>query len=292
VHAVEEAVDRREVPHADVGTQPVGPRSLLVLDAPQPLQAGRGGHDQAGPPMARVVDVVHEAGRLEGIGDPLDALAGEAQHPGDLGYGSRLVLDCRQHLPARGRLAGRPGQRVPLVLEEPVEPEHADDEGAERVAGRGPRWPSGLEILDSMLSIRYCTHDSIMSYRRTADVDCRLELIAVPVSDVDRAIAFYRDQVGFNLDYDHKVSPELRFVQLTPRGSACSIAIGVGVTPAEPGSVVGMQVVVDDAAAAREDLVAHGVEASEVETFPWGRFTFFADPDGNRWAVQEIIRPS
>jgi catechol 2,3-dioxygenase-like lactoylglutathione lyase family enzyme len=119
-------------------------------------------------------------------------------------------------------------------------------------------------------------------------MDCRLELVAVPVSDVDRAIAFYRDQVGFALDYDHTVSPDLRFVQLTPRGSACSIAIGVGVTPAEPG----MQVVVEDADAARADLVAHGVEASEVQEFAWGRFTFFADPDGNRWAVQQIIRPS
>ena len=123
-------------------------------------------------------------------------------------------------------------------------------------------------------------------------VDFRLELVNVPVSDVDRAKAFYVDQVGFNLDYDHKVNPELRFVQLTPRGSACSIAIGVGVTEAEPGSVIGMQVVVDDAHAARADLVAHGVDASEVQEFPWGRFTFFADPDGNRWAVQQIIRPS
>jgi predicted enzyme related to lactoylglutathione lyase len=123
-------------------------------------------------------------------------------------------------------------------------------------------------------------------------MDCRLELVALPVSDVDRAIAFYVDQVGFNLDYDHTVSPELRFVQLTPRGSACSIAIGVGVTEAEPGSVIGMQVVVDDADAARADLVEHGVDASEVQEFPWGRFTFFADPDGNRWAVQQIIRPS
>ena len=123
-------------------------------------------------------------------------------------------------------------------------------------------------------------------------MDCRLELIAVPVSDVDRAIAFYVDQVGFVLDHDHKVSPELRFVQLTPRGSACSISMGVGVTPAEPGSVVGMQVVVDDADAAREDLLAHGVEASEIQDFPWGRFVFFADPDGNRWAVQEIQRPA
>jgi predicted enzyme related to lactoylglutathione lyase len=123
-------------------------------------------------------------------------------------------------------------------------------------------------------------------------MDCRLELVALPVSDVDRAKAFYVDQVGFNLDYDHEVTPELRFVQLTPRGSACSIAIGIGITPAEPGSVVGMQVVVDDADAARADLVAQGVDASEVQDFPWGRFTFFADPDGNRWSVQQIVRPS
>ena len=121
-------------------------------------------------------------------------------------------------------------------------------------------------------------------------MDCRLELVTLPVADVDRAIAFYVDQVGFNLDYDHKVSPELRFVQLTPRGSACSIALGVGLTDAEPGSVVGMQVVVDDADAARADLVEHGVDAPEVQDFPWGRFTFFADPDGNRWAVQQIVR--
>jgi predicted enzyme related to lactoylglutathione lyase len=123
-------------------------------------------------------------------------------------------------------------------------------------------------------------------------MDCRLELVAIPVADVDRAIAFYVDQVGFNLDYDHKISPELRFVQLTPRGSACSIALGVGVTDAAPGSVVGMQVVVDDADAARADLVEHGVDATEVQDFPWGRFTFFADPDGNRWAVQQIVRES
>jgi catechol 2,3-dioxygenase-like lactoylglutathione lyase family enzyme len=123
-------------------------------------------------------------------------------------------------------------------------------------------------------------------------MDCRLELVTLPVADVDRAIAFYVDQVGFNLDYDHKVSPDLRFVQLTPRGSACSIAIGLGLTSAEPGSVVGMQVVVDDADAARAELVAKGVDASEVEDYPWGRFTFFADPDGNRWAVQQIVRES
>jgi predicted enzyme related to lactoylglutathione lyase len=123
-------------------------------------------------------------------------------------------------------------------------------------------------------------------------MDYRLELVVIPVSDVDRAIAFYRDQVGFNLDYDHKVSPELRFVQLTPKGSACSIALGLGLTPAEPGSVKGMQVVVDDADAAHAALVEGGVEATPVQDMPWGRFTFFSDPDGNAWSVQQIVRPS
>jgi len=121
-------------------------------------------------------------------------------------------------------------------------------------------------------------------------MDCRLELIVIPVSDVDRAITFYRDQVGFNLDYDHHVSDDLRFAQLTPKGSACSIALGTGLTPAEPGSVRGMQVVVDDADAARADLVANGVEATPVQDMPWGRFTFFSDPDGNAWSVQQIVR--
>ena len=122
-------------------------------------------------------------------------------------------------------------------------------------------------------------------------MDCRLELIVIPVSDVDRSIAFYRDQVGFNLDYDHHVANDLRFVQLTPRGSACSIALGRGLTQAEPGSVKGMQVVVDDADVARADLVANGIEATPVQDMPWGRFTFFSDPDGNAWSVQQIVRP-
>jgi predicted enzyme related to lactoylglutathione lyase len=123
------------------------------------------------------------------------------------------------------------------------------------------------------------------------DMDYKLELIALPVSDVDRAKDFYVEKVGFNLDHDHKVSEDIRFVQLTPPGSACSIAIGKGLTDAEPGSVRGMQVVVDSADAARAELVARGVEASEVQEFPWGRFTFFSDPDGNAWAVQEVIAP-
>jgi len=115
-----------------------------------------------------------------------------------------------------------------------------------------------------------------------------LELVAIPVTDVDRAKAFYADQVGFNADHDHKVSDDIRFVQLTPPGSACSIAIGKGVSEAEPGSVQGLQLVVDDADAARDDLASRGVVVSDVQDFPWGRFVFFQDPDGNGWAVQQI----
>jgi catechol 2,3-dioxygenase-like lactoylglutathione lyase family enzyme len=119
-------------------------------------------------------------------------------------------------------------------------------------------------------------------------MDWKLELVAIPVSDVDRAKAFYVEQIGFNADYDHQVSDELRFVQLTPPGSACSIALGVGVTDAEPGSVKGMQMVVSDIEAAHGHLVEKGVDVSDVQVFPWGSFVFFADPDGNSWAVQQL----
>ena len=122
-------------------------------------------------------------------------------------------------------------------------------------------------------------------------MDWKLELIAVPVSDVDRAKAFYTDQVGFNADHDHQVSPDLRFVQLTPPGSACSIALGTGITDAPPGSATGLQLVVSDIEAARAHLADHDVDVTEVQDFPWGRFVFFADPDGNRWSVQQIVRP-
>lgn len=122
-------------------------------------------------------------------------------------------------------------------------------------------------------------------------MDMKLELVAVPVSDPDRAKAFYTEKVGFNADHDFPVQEGLRFIQLTPPGSACSIAIGLGITDAEPGSVVGLQLVVDSAAQAREELVGRGVEVSEVQEFPWGKFVFFADPDGNKWSIQEIVRP-
>ena len=123
-------------------------------------------------------------------------------------------------------------------------------------------------------------------------MDMRLELVQVPVSDVDRAKAFYTEKIGFNPDHDHQVSDELRFVQLTPRGSACSIAIGTGLSPMAPGSVQGLQMVIDDADAARTELSARGVEVSDVQELPWGRFVFFSDPDGNSWALQQIVRPA
>jgi catechol 2,3-dioxygenase-like lactoylglutathione lyase family enzyme len=119
-------------------------------------------------------------------------------------------------------------------------------------------------------------------------VDWKIELIAIPVSDVDRAKEFYTEKAGFNADHDHVVSDEIRFVQLTPPGSACSIAIGKGVIDTEPGSVQGMQMVVDDIHAARAELVERGLEVDEVQEFPWGKFVFFSDPDGNGWAVQQI----
>jgi predicted enzyme related to lactoylglutathione lyase len=124
----------------------------------------------------------------------------------------------------------------------------------------------------------------------TGQVEMKLELMTVPVSDVDRAKAFYVEQAGFNADHDHTVSDEIRFVQLTPPGSACSISIGRGLSGMAPGSLEGLQVVVDDIEEARAALAERGVDVSEVTDFPWGRFVFFADPDGNRWAVQQAVR--
>jgi predicted enzyme related to lactoylglutathione lyase len=119
-------------------------------------------------------------------------------------------------------------------------------------------------------------------------MDLKLELVAVPVSDVDRSKNFYTEKVGFASDVDARVSDDLRFVQLTPPGSACSIAIGEGITGAAPGSVEGLQMVVADVAAAREELLARGVDVSDVKEFPWGSFVWFSDPDGNGWALQQI----
>jgi predicted enzyme related to lactoylglutathione lyase len=118
-------------------------------------------------------------------------------------------------------------------------------------------------------------------------MDFKLELIPVPVTDVERAKAFYQ-QAGFNVDNDVTVRPGLRFVQLTPPGSGCSVSIGEGITQMEPGSLEGLQMVVDDIEAARDHLVDRGLEISDIQDFPWGKFVFFNDPDGNGWAVQQI----
>jgi predicted enzyme related to lactoylglutathione lyase len=120
-------------------------------------------------------------------------------------------------------------------------------------------------------------------------MDWKLELVIIPVSDVDRAKAFYTDKAGFNADHDVTVSEEIRFVQLTPPGSACSIAIGKGLVEGAPGSVRGLQMVVADIEEAHKELTARGAEVSDVQDLPWGRFVFFADPDGNKWAVQQLL---
>jgi predicted enzyme related to lactoylglutathione lyase len=130
------------------------------------------------------------------------------------------------------------------------------------------------------------THSN--SDKKEAHMDWKLELVQVPVADLDRAKAFYTENAGFNADHDHRVSDELRFVQLTPPGSACSIALTSGAHEMQPGSIDGLQLVVEDVDAARAELSARGVEVGDIQEFPWGRFVFFADPDGNRWSVQQI----
>ena len=116
----------------------------------------------------------------------------------------------------------------------------------------------------------------------------KLEVVFVPVSDVDRAKAFYTEKIGFNADHDHQVNPELRFVQLTPPGSACSIAIGTGITDMAPGSIKGLMMVVEDVQAARDELMQRGAEVSEIDVQSWGSFIYFSDPDGNTWAIQQL----
>jgi catechol 2,3-dioxygenase-like lactoylglutathione lyase family enzyme len=119
-------------------------------------------------------------------------------------------------------------------------------------------------------------------------MDWKLELVSIPVTDVDRAKDFYVNQVGFSADHDHQVNDLLRFVQLTPPGSACSVVMGTGITDMTPGSQRGVQVVVEDVKAARDHLIANGVAASEVDVQPWGSFVTFGDPDGNTWALQQL----
>jgi catechol 2,3-dioxygenase-like lactoylglutathione lyase family enzyme len=118
-------------------------------------------------------------------------------------------------------------------------------------------------------------------------MEMKIELIPIPVTDVDRAKAFYV-KAGFHADHDHQVNENLRFVQLTPPGSACSIVIGVGITPMKPGSVDGYQMVVKEAKKAREELLKRGIDVSEIDEQPWGKFVYFSDPDENKWSLQEL----
>ncbi len=116
----------------------------------------------------------------------------------------------------------------------------------------------------------------------------KLELIPVPVTDVDRAKAFYTEKIGFHADFDQQVREDLRFVQLTPAGSACSIVIGVGITTMQPGSLEGLLMVVPDVKAIREELATRGVAISEIDVQEWGSFAYFRDPDGNSWSLQQL----
>ena len=130
--------------------------------------------------------------------------------------------------------------------------------------------------------------DILLNFSYVYPTQMKLELVAVPVSDVDRAKAFYTEKIGFNADHDHKVSDQIRFVQLTPPGSACSIVIGVGITDMQPGSLKGLQMVVADIQEVRDELVKRGVEVSQIEVMPWGSFIYFSDPDGNKWSIQQL----
>jgi predicted enzyme related to lactoylglutathione lyase len=123
-------------------------------------------------------------------------------------------------------------------------------------------------------------------------MDFRIELIPLAVQDVDRSVDFYGNRVGWNVDHDQTISPELRFVQVTPPGSACSICFGVGLEMMPTGSSQFIQVVVDDADAALSYLRGREVECEGVDEQPWGRFVHLTDPDGNRWALQQLVRPA
>src|SRR5262245_17675905 len=167
-----------------------------------------------------------------------------------------------------------------------------DGRRASRSGGTSSRVPAGCATLDSLpaetAALPTLPQSRSLRRRQERPLAWRLELVAVPVSDVDRAKAFYTEKAGFNADHDHQVSDELRFVQLTPLGSPTSISLGTGLTDMLPGSLQGLQMVVSDIESAHAELVERGVDVSEVQHFPWGSFVFFSDPDGTGWAVQKI----
>jgi predicted enzyme related to lactoylglutathione lyase len=177
-------------------------------------------------------------------------------------------------------------ERAQVLANVALEGEHADrGDGHATIVGSN-------EIRRSSGTKRSCCRLSVESHiterRSFIMVDFRIELIILPVSDVDRARAFYGDTLGWPVDHDQTVSEEIRFVQVTPPGSAASVAFGKGLSEMKPGSLRAIQVVVDSADAALADLKERGVDADGVDDQPWGRFVSFADPDGNTWTVQEM----
>ena len=245
---------RRRPPETDMPTEPLNAQR-------QP----RKGIDRARVGSADLADIAHEKGDVAGGEDEAGALAQRGPVDGVDGP------DDDQHV----RIGRRPMRRGPR---------------RRRRLGNGQ---AGL--LSTVLTARglethrsRAIHEDNRKRREHVKMDWKLELVAVPVSDVDRAKSFYTEKAGFVLDHDHVVSDELRFIQLTPPGSACSITIGKGISTKAPGSVEGLQLVVSDIDAARAELLERGVDVGEVQDFPWGRFVFFTDPDGNGWAVQQI----
>lgn len=230
----------------------------------------------------------------EGVADQLGqpaATGRQRRHRGEQPPGQRGAVRGRvRRQPGQPHRVGEPGRGVagqpPQQLADRVQQvsrSHAAECGEAAVAAVPDRATTRSSFPARVLSVPPATVPAM---------EMRLELVAVPVSDVDRAKAFYVDQVGFVADHDHQVHEGLRFVQLTPPGSACSLVLGIGITDMPPGSQRGLQCVIPDADAARVELAGRGVEVSEVEEQPWGRFVHFADPDGNTWALQQIVPPA
>jgi predicted enzyme related to lactoylglutathione lyase len=235
------------------------------------VEAGQTVVDDAGEPAREVARVCDRPAVLPGVEEhqPVAMLD-------DVGVdGPRLGPLLGRRQPQVGVLPGRADVLGSDLHRAGAENRHPRDRVVPIASRAMPALPPGRSLISDQTNGRH-----IMEWK--------LELVAVPVSDVDRAKAFYTERAGFNADHDHRVGDDIRFVQLTPPGSACSIALGTGIVDAPPGSAKGLQLVVSDVHAARAELAERGVDVSDVQEFPWGSFVFFSDPDGNGWAVQQI----
>ena len=259
------------------------PTSLRTLDLPERLRAERRQAHELRAAMARVLLVGDEAVACEHVGDALHALPGEAPGARDLRDRAGAVLDRGEHAPARARLSERGGQRVSGCGQDALEPEDADGQLRYGIA-RSRRAPQTLTAccrLAIPIMTAFChTHST-----RSATMDWKLELLPIPVTDVDRAKAFYVEQAGFIADHDHAVSDDLRFVQLTPSGLRL-LDRPRARHQRRPSRQRAGAARRHRHRAAHAELAARGVDVGEVQQFPWGEFVFFEDPDGNRWSVQ------